>query len=54
MAKANKDNIPEPIPEFTLEDIMKEFGSGSIDWDAPADSLGDTQVFTPVTEVPAE
>ena len=54
MAKANKDNIPEPIPEFTLEDIMKEFGSGSIDWDAPADSLGDTQVFTPVAEIPAE
>ena len=54
MAKANKDNIPEPIPEFTLEDIMKEFGSGSIDWDTPADSLGDTQVFTPVAEIPAE
>ena len=47
---ANKDTIPESIPEFTLEDIMKEFGSGDLDLDTPAESLGDTQVFTPVTQ----
>ena len=47
---AHKNNTPEPIPEFTLEDIMREFGSGDINWDEPADSLGDTQVFTPITD----
>ena len=45
----NKEKFPEEIPEFTLEDIIKEFGSGEFDLDTPADSLGDTQVFTPVT-----
>ena len=45
----NKEKFPEEIPEFTLEDIIKEFGSGEFDLDTPADSLGDTQVFSPVT-----
>ena len=45
---ANKDNIPENVPEFTLEDIMKEFGAET-DPEAPAESLGDTKVYPPVT-----
>ena len=47
---AKNDKFPEEIPEFTLEDIMKEFGSGELDLDAPANSLGDTQVFAPVSQ----
>ena len=46
---ANKDNTPELLPEFSLEDIMKEFGSGDLDPETAAESLGDTQVFPPVT-----
>ena len=51
---AKKDKFTEEIPEFTLEDIMKEFGSGDLDPDAPAASLGDTLVFTPVTQADLE
>ena len=46
---SNKDIKPENTPEFTLEDIMKEFGAVEADPDSPADSLGDTQVYPPVT-----
>ena len=51
---AKKDKFAEEIPEFTLEDIMKEFGSGDLDLDAPMASLGDTLVFTPVTQADLE
>ena len=51
---SNKDKAPENIPEFTLEDIMKEFGAVDADPDAPADSLGDTQIYPPVTPEVAE
>jgi hypothetical protein len=44
----NKDNTPENIPEFSLEDIMKEFGAET-DPEVSAESLGDTQVYPPVT-----
>ena len=51
---AKKDKFAEEIPEFTLEDIMKEFGSGDLDLDAPMASLGDTLVFPPVTQADLE
>ena len=44
----NKDNTPENIPEFSLEDIMKEFGAET-DSEVSAESLGDTRVYPPVT-----
>ena len=47
---AKKDKFTEEIPEFTLEDIMREFGSGELDLTEPADSMGDTQIFTPVSQ----
>ena len=46
---SNKDKTPETIPEFTLEDIMKEFGAVETDPETPVDSLGDTRVYPPVT-----
>ena len=47
---AKKDKFTEEIPEFTLEDIMREFGSGDLDLTEPSDSMGDTQIFTPVSQ----
>ena len=47
---SKNDTTPEQIPEFTLEDIMREFGNGEQNPDTPADSLGNTQVFPPVTQ----
>ena len=44
----NNNKFPENIPEFTLEDIMEEFG-GDPDSDEIAGSLGDTQIFPPIT-----
>ncbi len=46
---SNKDKTPDNIPEFTLEDIMKEFGAVETDPETPVDSLGDTRVYPPVT-----
>ena len=51
---SNKDKIPENTPEFTLEDIMKEFGAVDAAPDMPVDSLGDTQIYPPVTPEIAE
>lgn len=51
---SNKDKTPENTPEFTLEDIMKEFGAVEADPDIPADSLGDTRVYSPVKPADTE
>ena len=45
---AKNDKFPEEIPEFTLEDIMREFGSGNADTEpeAPAESEGNAYRIT--------
>jgi len=35
---SNKDKIPENSSDFTLEEIMQEFGTVAQDPDAPAES----------------